>query len=188
MAGKDKQHYVDGRYTTVAEIAEEFGMKRQSLYSLMNHRQCGLQTAVNLIRENLAMNDQGRAARWMVDGKWMTVRQAADMLGINLRTMRSWIARHRHEDGTICPLAEAVHAYQEKQVIHGGSPAKQHRVNGKTMTVPEAADKLGVSLHAIYMHMSRHKASLASTIRYYEKRKLKKAEKDILAILMEGKR
>ena len=69
MASKARVHYVDGRETTVGEMAEALGMKRQALYSLMSHKKCDLQTAVYLIRENLAMNDQGKAGRWMVDGR-----------------------------------------------------------------------------------------------------------------------
>ena len=34
--------------------------------------------------------------------------------------------------------------------------------------------------------MHKHKCSLAATIRHYEKRKMQKAEKDILKILLGG--
>ena len=33
------------------------------------------------------------------------------------------------------------------------------------------------------MHMSKHKATLAQTIKYYEQKQRRKAEKDILTIL-----
>jgi len=182
MAGVAKQHYVDGRWTTVAEVADELGLKPQQLYALMHRNHCGLQTVVWMVRENMALHDQGRAARHMVDGKWLTVRQAAEMLGTTVKSVREYMYRHK------CRLSEVVAAYREKRVTHSGKPATEHRVGKRTMTVQEAAEKLGVSVNAIYLHMSEHKASLAATIRYYEKRRLKKAEKDILSILMEGKR
>ena len=187
MAGRARVHYVDGRETTVGEMAEALGMKRQALYSLMCHRQCGLQTAVYLIRENLAMNGQGKAGRWMVDGKWMTIRQAAEMLGVERLRVYQWMRRHRQPDGTLAPLSEAVAAFREGRVKHGtGQPYVQHRVGRGTMTTIEAAERLGVSVCAIRLYMSRHKASLAATIRHYEKRKMQKAEKDILKILLGG--
>ena len=187
MAGKARVHYVDGRETTVGEMAEALGMKRQALYSLMCHRQCGLQTAVYLIRENLAMNGQGKAGRWMVDGRWMTIRQAAEMLGVERLRVYQWMRRHRQPDGTLAPLSEAVAAFREGRVKHGtGQPYVQHRVGRGTMTTIEAAERLGVSVCAVRLYMNRHKASLAATIRHYEKRKMQKAEKDILKILLGG--
>lgn len=188
MGAKARVHIVDGRETTVGEMAEALGMKRQALYSLMCHRQCGLQTAVYMIRENLAMNDQGKAGRWMVDGKWMTIRQAAEMLGVDRLRVYQWMRRRRAPDGTLAPLSEAVAAFREGRVKHGtGQPYVQHRVNGRTMTTRDAAERLGISINAVRLYMSKNQASLAATLRHYEKRKLKKAEKDILAILMEGK-
>lgn len=184
MAGVAKKHFVDGRWTTVDEVAAELGLTRQQVYNQMHHKQCGLQTVANLVRSNQALNGQGKAALWLVDGKWMTVRQAAETLGINYYTLRNWIYRHRHPDGTPALLSEAIAAFREKKIIHGGSAPKLHRVGGKQMTTIEAAEMLGIDVLALRLHMSRHKASLASTIRYYEKRKMKKAEKDILAILM----
>ena len=187
MAGVAKQHYVDGRWTTVAEMSEELGLKPQQLYNLMHHNRCGLQTVVRMVRENLVLHDQGRAARHMVDGKWMTVRQAAEMLGVSVTALKDWMYSHKQTDGQPAMLADAVRAYREKRVTHGGSQAAAHRVGKQTMTAREAAEKLGVSVNAVRLHMYKHKTSLAATIRYYEKRKLKKAEKDILAILMEGR-
>ena len=187
MAGVAKQHYVDGRWTTVAEMSEELGLKPQQLYNLMHHNRCGLQTVVRMVRENLVLHDQGRAARHMVDGKWLTVRQAAEMLGVSVTALKDWMYSHKQTDGQPAMLADAVRAYREKRVTHGGSQAAAHRVGKQTMTAREAAEKLGVSVNAVRLHMHKHKASLAATTRYYEKRKIKQAEKDILAILMEGR-
>ena len=186
MAGVSKKHLVDGRWTTVNEVAQEFGLKPQQIYQQMRHKHCSLQVVVWMIRENLILGDQGRASRYMVDGKWMTIRQAAEILGITKGALCDYLFRHPNPDGSPCRLADAVEAYRQHQVRIGGKRPVQHKVGRKTMTTFEAAEMLGVDVKTLRLYMSRHKASLAATIRYYEKRKLKQAEKDILAILREG--
>lgn len=182
MAGKPKKHLVDGEWITVQEAADRLGLRRQQIYGLMHHGQYGLQVAVNLIRQDLALG-QGRAARYMVDGRWITIRQAAEMLGVTVTALRDYLYSHRHPDGRPATLAEAVDAYRSGTVRQGGHPPKLHRVGRRMMTQAEAAEMLGMTLNAVRMHMSKHKATLAQTIKYYETRKRRKAEKDILTIL-----
>lgn len=182
MAGKPKKHLVDGEWITVQEAAEMLGLGRQQIYGLMHHGQYGLQVAVNLIRHDLALG-QGRAARYMVDGRWITIRQAAEMLGITVTALRDYLYSHRQPDGRPATLAEAVDAYRSGAVRHGGHPPRLHRVGRRIMTQAEAAEMLGINVNAVRMHMSKHKATLAQTIKYYETRKRRKAEKDILNIL-----
>ena len=181
MAGKARPWLVDGRWTTVIETAAAMDLKPQQLYSLMNNKQCGLQAAVNLIRENQALNGQGRAARYMVDGRWLTIRQAAEALGVSWAAIYDWM--HRHKAG----LAEAMAAYREGRVKCGGKPAVRHRVGRRVLTRAEAARESGVTLSAFNLYTHKHQCSVAAAMRYYEKRKLKQAEKAILAILMEGR-
>ena len=183
MAGKPRQHPVDGGWMTVDQAAQMLGVTRQQIYNQMKNHGCGLQVVVNMIRENLALNNGYSAQRHMVDGKWMTKRQVAEMLGISMYSLRDWIYGHRQPDGSPETVAHAVEAFRAHEVKQGGSQPVQHKVGYKTMTVAEAAEKLGVSRNAITIHMHRRKASLAATIRYYERRKLKQAEKDILDIL-----
>jgi predicted transcriptional regulator len=183
MAGKPKLHFVDGEWITVQEAAEMLGLRRQQLYGLTHHKRCSLQVAVNMYRENLALHDQGRADRHMVDGRWMSIRQAAEMLGVPFSTLQSYLYSHRQPDGRPATLAEAVDAYRSGAVRHGGHPSRLHRVGRRMMTQAEAAEMLGVTLNTVRMHMSKHKATLAQTIKYYETRKRRRAEKDILNIL-----
>ena len=183
MAGKPKKHLVDGEWITVQEAADRMGLRRQQLYGLTHHKRCSLQVAVNLYRENLALHDQGRADRHMVDGRWMSIRQAAEMLGVPFSTLQSYLYSHRQPDGRPVTLAEALEAYRSRAVSRGGRAPVQHRVGRKTMTCAEAADMLGVNVQTLRTYMSTHKATLAQTIRHYESRKRRKAEKDILNIL-----
>lgn len=187
MAGKAKMHMVDGEWTTVAMMAEELGVSYEQLCGVMYSRGISLQIAVSLIRDNRALGGQGRADRHMVDGRWMTVRQAAEMLGIPLTALRDWIYSHRQPDGSQARLADAVEAYRMGGVKRGGRSPRQHRVGNRTMTAGEAAEMLNINVWLIRERMSRHKCSLAAAIRYYERkndqRKKDQAEKDILNIL-----
>ena len=187
MANVAKKHLVDGRWVTVAEIAEELGLNRQQLYTQMHHRECSLQVVVNNVRDGLALGGQGHASRHWVDGRWITVRQASEMLGVSMNTLYNWMHQHRRPDGRCALLSDAVEAYRSGAVKRGGRSPVEHRVGSRKMTTFQAAEKAGVSVNAIWVHMHRRKASLASTIRYYEKRKQRKAEKEILEILKEGK-
>ena len=178
MAGKPNKHLVDGEQVTVKEIAERLGIEAQQIYHQMAHRQVSLQVVVNLYRENQILHDQGRAARYMVDGRWLTVHQAATALGVTYRALYLYMYKHQ------CRLADAVSAYRQGLVRRtGGDRTVYHRVGRGTMTVAEAAAKLGVSVNAVQQYMYKHKASLAATIRHYELRKKRRAEKEILGIL-----
>ena len=176
MAGKSKPHLVDGEYITVQQAADRLGVTRDQIYALINHHRCSLQTAVWMIRENLALG-QGRAARYMIDGKWITVRQMAERLGITVNALRSYMY------GNHATLAKAAQAYRENAVKHGGKKYVVHRVNGKAMTTLDVAKNVGISVGAVRSHMHKHRCSLASTVRYYDRKRREKAEKDILSIL-----
>lgn len=182
MGGVSKKHLVDRRWVTVKEIAAEMGLKPQQLYHQMHVHRCGLQSVVNMILENQILNGQASSSRWMVDGKWTTINQAAEALGVTHYTVYNYMYNHK------LTLQEAVDAIRAGKLRHGGHDPVRHNVHGKAMTTFEAAEALGVSVNAVRLYMHKHKCSLAATIRHYEQRKRKKAEKDILAILMEGKR
>lgn len=178
MAGKPKKHLVDGEWVTVKEIAERLGVEAQQIYNQMDFRKVSLQVVVNLYRENQILHGQGNAARYMVDGKWLTIRQAAEALGVSRGAIYQYMYKYQ------CSLAEAMAAYRQGLVKRtGGDRTVYHRVGRGTMTVAEAAAKLGVSVNAVRIYMYKHKASLAATIRHYEQRKKRKAEKEIMGIL-----
>ena len=187
MAGKAKTHLVDGRWTTVSEIAAELGLTRQQIYAQMHNKHCSLQVVANLCRENQILNGQNNAQRWMVDGQWLTVTQAAEMLGVKPQNLRNWRDRNRHPDGSSATLQEAVEFYRAGLNTRRGHAPVQHRVGRKLMTTADAAKLLGTSVFNVRTYMSRNHATLAQTIRHYQQRQQRKAEKDIMSILMEGK-
>lgn len=182
MAGRAKKHLVDGEWMSVAEAAARLGLRPQQLYNQMSNKQCGLQAVVNMVRDGLILG-QGRAARYMVDGRWMTIRDAAGMLGVTPMAIHMWLFKRKRPDGSLPPLAEAVAAYRRGEVRNRGKLPKQHRVGGKLMTMREAADMLGVSYAAMQLYVYKHRCSVARAVKYYEAKKKRRAEREILRIL-----
>ena len=172
-----KQHLVDGRWVTLTEMAAELGIKRKTLENQMYRNGGGsLNVAVHQIRDNLVLNGHKRSGRHMVDGRWTTMAEMAEALGINYSTLQHYVKVHG------CTLAEAVADYREGRVIHGRSQ-KVHIVDGKETTVAEAARRCGVSIDTIRWRMSHHKKTLRQTVRYYERKKAERAAGQILDIL-----
>lgn len=176
--GVPGKYLVDGQWMTVQDVADMLGVKRQAVYDQMWQKKCGPQAVVNLFRENLILHDQGRAVRYMVHGRWTTVRQAAEKLGISPKTLQAYMNRYKG-----ITLEEAVDAYREGRVKHGGSPKHKYRVGRKYMTREEVACKHGVTVCAVIDQIKRKGWTLAQVDRYYEEKRTRRAEKDILSIL-----
>lgn len=181
MAGKAKRHVVDGRWTTVAETAAALGLDAQQIYNQMFIRQCGLQGVVNMFRDGMILNGD-RSDRHMVDGQWTTVKEQAAKLGKRPEVLHNWRVRHRDAQGRPASLQATVDHYRYDGNCRGNAPV-QHRVDGRPMTVSEAAKRCGVSVNAVRQMMHKKKWSLAAVVRYYEKRGAKRAENEIMRIL-----
>lgn len=182
MAGKPKKHLVDGEWMSVEEAAKMLGIRRKQIYDQMSDKQCGLQTVVRMYREGYILG-QGRAARYMVDGRWMTINDAAEMLGVTMQAICQWRFKRKRPDGSLPSLAEAVAAYRSGEVRHCGKQPKQHKVGGKLMTMQEAAEMVGVSYAAMQLYTYKHRCSVAKAVKYYEAKKKRRAEQEILRIL-----
>ena len=183
MAGRAKKHLVDGEWMSVGEAAEMLGLRSQQIYSQMSARQCGLQAVVRMYRENYILG-QGHAARYMVDGRWMTIRDVAQMLGVTTKAIYMWRFKHRKPDGSLPGLAEVVAAYRSGAVVrHRGKKPKQHMVGGKLMTMREAAGMVGVSYYAMQLYVYKHRCSVGRAVKYYEAKKKRRAERELLQIL-----
>lgn len=176
MAGKPKQHPVDGGWMTVAQAADMLGIIPKQICQLMSKHSCGLQVAVNMVRQNMALGGQGRSDRHMVDGRWVTVNQLVEQLGTKPTNLRSWSYRHRDSEGRPATMQAVADAYRAGVHRGGGKPV-QHRVNGRDMTVAQVAEKYGKSVNGVRMRMSRKKCSLAACVRYYETKRCRQEEK-----------
>ena len=182
MAGKPKKHLVDGEWMSVEEAAEMLGIRPRQIYCQMSQKKCGLQAVVRMYRDGYILG-QGRAARYMVDGRWMTIRDVAQMLGRSTQAIYLWRFKRRKPDGSLPSMAEVVAAYRSGEVRNRGKLPKQHRVAGKMMTMREAAEMVGVSYDAMQLYTYKHRGSVARAVKYYEAKKKRRAEREILRIL-----
>ena len=182
MAGRAKKHLVDGEWMSVEEAAEMLGLRPQQIYNQMSVKQCGLQAVVRMYRENYILG-QGRAARYMVDGRWMTIKDVAQMLGVTKQAIYLWRFKRKRPDGSLPSMAEVVAAYRSGEVKHYEKQPKQHRVAGKLMTMREAGEMVGVNYSAMQLYVYKHRCSVARAVKYYEAKKRRKAEREILGIL-----
>ena len=126
-----------------------------------------------------------------VHGVWMTEREAAEKLGVNLNTLKKFRVRHRRANGAMALLEEAWDWYSARRagekpvwpsMRRQGRPPVKHRVNGRRMTQREAAETYGVTLPAIWMQMNRHHCSVEEAV---DRARSAKAEREILAVVRE---
>ena len=184
---KPDLHMIDGRAMTVVEIADMMGI---TCGALANRRfrlgQCSYQLVVDMWRRNEIGGHGDRQQRHLVHGRWMTVAQAAEELGITPHAIRQ--VRYRaSRDGHPMTLEAVYDFYKNGLNRPRGYPAKQHRVLGHLMTVAEAAVKYKTTEGNLRGYMTKHRSTLETAVRRLEERRAKeaakKAEKEILSIL-----
>ena len=181
---KPKKHLVDGREMTLREIAEMLGISYKAMTSRRNRlRGISMQTMVNMYRANQWGSDKDRAARYLIEGRWMTRAQIAGMLGIAPQTLSTWRWQNR------VSMEEAVAYFrrwnEEGRVRNpkgvGGRPAKQYRVGSRNYTVPGVAKKYGVKVHTVRSYVAAH--GMAEALKYYQGTEVQRAEQEIMQIL-----
>lgn len=169
MSGRPKKHLVDGREMTAQEIADMLGMSYASL-TMRRHKMggCSYQLIVDTYRRNEYGRGHDHAPRHLVEGRWISVREAAAELGMNKLTLLRWCKAHR------APLSDAVAHYREWVRCgrrHGGHPPRRYRVKGEMLTAREASEKYQIPVSSLYDGMRRHHMSMDAVIRRRELRK-----------------
>ena len=93
---------------TVDEIAEMLGITKNAL---VNRRfgmgQCSYQLVVDMYRANAFQQRGDHWERHMVDGKWITVKEAAEMCGVKPKSIREWRFQNKKR-GKMPTLADTV--------------------------------------------------------------------------------
>ena len=179
-----QMHDIDGRMMTVDEIAGMLGVTKCALYRRKHVTGCSYQAIVNMYRDNRLAAPDDKYPRYMVDGKWITVRDISQMLGVREKSINQWRQMHRDVAGNMPQMKDAVEHFRNyKRFGRKKRTGKAHRVKGRTMTVAEAAVKCGVTDGAIYMYMRKHQCSLETYIRNLEKRRVSRAVKEIMSII-----
>ena len=180
-------HDIDGKQMTVKEIAEMLGV---TVHAVQARRfemgQCSYQVVVDMYRQNMFQTKEDRWQRHLVDGKYITVADAAKMVGYKEKSIRSWRWENK-TDGKLPTLQEAVDHFRKYRTgevkRYKGSVAARHRVHGKLMTVEQAAKKYGTTKAALYSSMGHYGRSLDAAVRRIERLNEDRAAKEIMAIL-----
>ena len=187
--GKPQRYNIHGRMMTLAEIADELGITVRTLYNNRYKYHAGSYQALwDMYRDGEINHSVRTGIKHRVHGRVTTVRREAARLGISIGNLETWRTLHRHPDGSRALLEEAVDYFMDLKIgviqrKPSGYPAKKHWVNGKKMTIAEAAAKVGVSEKAMRSYMYRHHCRLETAYRRTEERKRKQAERKIMRTL-----
>ena len=182
-----KRHLVDGREMTAREIADMLGISYGALSGRKSRLNgISMQAIVNMYRANQWGTDKDRAARYLIEGRWMTRAQIAEMLGIAPQSLSTWRWANR---ASMMEAVEHFRRWNEGGRVHnpkgvGGRPAKQYRVGSRNYTVPGVAKKYGVTVQTVRAYVYTH--GMAEALKHYqgaEARRRARAEKEILRIL-----
>ena len=176
---------IDGQPMTIDQIADLLGITKRALV-LRRHRYGGkdvsYQLIVNMYRDNRFETKHDRGARHLVNGQWITVREAARRVDVQPVTL----TRYMKANGVT--LAEAVDHYRKFQtgelVRWPGRAPRTYYVYGKLLTIKQAAEQYHTSENSLRLYIAKHKCSLQTAVRQLEERRKKQAERDILKILM----
>lgn len=181
---KPTLHMIDGQPMTVDEIADLLGTTKRALV-LRRHRYGGkdvsYQLIVDMYRDNRFETKHDRGPRHLVNGQWITTKEAARRVGVQPVTL----TRHMKANGVT--LAEAMDHYRKFQTGEltrwPGRVPRTYYVNGKLLTIRQAAERYHTTETALRQYIYKHKCSLQTAVRQLEDRRKKQAERDILNIL-----
>ena len=196
MGREYRYHTVDGVRMTSQEISDMLGISLQALY-IRRNRLGGpsYQCVVDMYRRNQLGSNKKH--RFLIEGRWMTTDQIADMLGVHPHSLSSWRTQHRKPDGSRPGMEEAIAHYREIKTYGwqrgGGHPCKVHMVDGKAWTVPDVMKRFGKHKQTVYKRMFLCGGDMGKTIQFFEqrarrekeiqRRRQQKAEDDIMKIL-----
>lgn len=186
-----KIHKIDGKGMTVDQIAEMLGVTESTLINKrFVHGQCSYQMVVDMYRANMLQSRDDHWERHLVNGEWITVRDAAARLGVREKSIRNWRATHKDRHGNMPTLAEAIEHFRKYKTgevkRYKGSIGKEHYVKGRKMTVHKAAEKYGIKPNTLYNSMNHYGRTLDAAVKHIEALRMDRAQKEIMAILKEG--
>lgn len=122
----------------------------------------------------------------MVHGMWMTEAEAEERLHRSRITIQQWRYRHRRPNGKPALLVEAWDYYADvnagRMQQHIGRPPK-HKYKGRPAHVTQVAKRLGIPAGTLYSHLHNHRGGLDAAVKYYEAKRQKRAEAEILRII-----
>lgn len=181
---KPTLHMIDGVPMTIDQIADLLGTTRQALINRRYRyggKSVSYQLIVNMYRDNRFETRHDRGARHLVNGEWITTKEAARRVGVQPATL----TRYMKANGVT--LAEALDHYRKYQTGElarwPGRRPRTYYVNGKLLTIRQAAEQYHTSENSLRLYIVKHQCSLQTAVRQLEERRKKRAEQDILNIL-----
>ena len=134
----------------------------------------------------------GKKPLHLVHGEWMTIYEAAERLGVSVKSIENWRSLNRREDGSRALLVDywdwAMRVQKGEIPKRPGKHARTYWVHGKRMTMKQAAQRVGVTYKAMHCYVHAHGCSVNAAVRYYERRAIQQAVKDIMAVINEARR
>lgn len=201
MPPRHKTHMIHGRPMTVPQIAEALGVRPEGIETwLWRHRRKGERPTLEEYwdwRQSVARGEAPPIpprppAKHLIHGQWMTRAEVAARLGVGVSAIIKWREHHRRPDGSLPPIVEywdyLTGCRSGETVKWPGREPRRCYVDGKRLSIAEAADRLGVNPQTLRGYLLRHRCSLQSAVRFYENRAKDRAVKDIMAILNEARR
>lgn len=183
-----QRHMIDGQPMTVDEIADMLGTTKYALQCRRSRMGgCSYQVIVNMHREG--QFGKKNEARYLIEGRWMSTWQIAEMLGVKPHTLYNW--RWANKGKSMADAIAHFRAYQtgERQRYGyrgGGARPVAYRVGGHVYTVGGVAKKYGVTPQSVRHYMKKHGGDMAATLKHYrerEKEKQRRAEAEIMKAL-----
>lgn len=188
MGRPANRYRVGAEWITKAEAAAWLGVTLKALDMQLFKHGVSLGTLMRMYAEGRISVGHRGGIRHLVHGRWTTVQAEAERLGVSEGTLRAWMRRHRDADGRKASLERAVMWYEALAAgaVHhdqSGRPPREYWVNGKKMTMAEAAEYCGVSASALRNHVWRAGCSVQTAVRDYERRRKEAAVEEIMGIL-----
>ena len=129
----------------------------------------------------------GNAPRHLVHGEWLTISEAARRLGLSVKTLYNYRYKHRRPDGGPGLLVDAWDWYSEDHVREHaplGRPPLTYYVNGKLLTMKQAAVLVRVNHKAMRFYIHKHGCTVQTAVRFYRKRAEERAVREIAGIIL----
>ena len=180
---------VDGREMTAMEIADMLGITKNALRVRRNRLGgISMQAIVTMYRENQFGSDCDRAARYRIEGEWLTLTQIAERLGVAAHSISAWRYNNR------ASMEEAVEHFRHwneggrkrnPQGL-GGRPPRVYVVGNREYTVPGVAKKYGKHVTSVRCMLKSRGGDMGKVLAFYQAKARKRqarAEQQILRIL-----
>lgn len=190
MARGPQTYRIDGRAMTLAQIAGMVGVAQRTLETQKCRKGCATyQQLVDMYRRGEINRGHRGGIRHRIRGEWTTIQAEAARLGMKPQTMHKWMSDHRKRTGTMPLLEECVKHYEDVKAglvgnwYTGGRPAQTYWVNGRKMTMKQAAALVGMQPDSLRELVKRRGLSVNAGVKYAQALQKKRAEREIMKTL-----